>query len=45
MIDGISFETIEQFFAWWVEINPLDELDITEAMTIFFNLDNYEGAI
>ncbi len=45
MIDYMKFTEIEDFFKWWNEQNPDDDMDLHEAWTIFFNQDTYIGVI
>jgi len=46
MIETEKFFSSEHFLSWWEELQPSDDLDMQEAMTIFFNLETYDlGAL
>lgn len=46
MIEETQFQDSEQFLSWWQEQNPADELDMQEALTIFYHTETYDlGAI
>jgi len=43
MIDGMFFEDSKEFCEWFRNLNPEEPLDITEAMSVFFNLQEYQN--
>ncbi len=43
MLDGVIFENSLDFCKWFYELNPNESLDMSEAMTIYFNLEKYEN--
>ena len=45
MIDGHVFKSLHEFYMWYMSLNPQDEMDMEEAMTIYFNLETYEECI
>ena len=45
MFYGMNFENFKHFCIWFQALNPDDELDKHEAMTVYFNLEIYEGQI
>lgn len=42
MIEDECFEDEQAFCAWFKDINPNDEMDTVEAVSIYFELEMYE---
>jgi len=37
----VDFENFQDFCDWFQSLNPCEQLDKHEAMTIYFNLETY----
>lgn len=42
MLDVTMIQDMESFMQWYQQLNPMEEIDQSEAMDIFFNLEDYE---
>lgn len=36
-----DFRDFKDFLGWYTRLNPTDDLDLHEAMTIYFHLETY----
>ena len=42
MLDVTMIQDMESFMQWYQQLNPLEVIDKSEAMDVFFNLHDYE---
>jgi hypothetical protein len=42
MLDLTLITDMESFLQWYQQLNPMEAIDQSEAMDIFFNLNDYE---
>jgi len=45
MIEGKTFSSQQEFMEWFRDLNPSDEIDMEEAIEIYFNMEKYEEVI